>query len=142
MKNKFQIASVMLLIMVACSKGQLATIKTNTDSVSSGKSFSTNRSSNIIIANVPDCILKKINDAILANGNNKGLGLFKISEYLYQGKKVYTITSGFPDSGTPVYDQNCINICYIGGFIITATNLCNGEVFFDKAQKLRDLYTY
>jgi hypothetical protein len=142
MKNKFHVAIMMLLIVVACSKGQIQVINPNSDSVSSGKSFSSTPVSEPHVKNIPDCIKNKINDAINANGNSVGTGRFVISEYLYQGNKVYTISTGNWDIGIPIYDENCNNICVIGGFIATSTQLCNGEVFFDKALKLRDLYTF
>ncbi len=91
---------------------------------------------------IPDCIQKKIDDAIAAYGNTPGNERFQISEYQYQGKNVFTISSGIPDAGIPIYDENCIQICLIGGFITTSTLFCNGEIFFDKAIKIRDLYTH
>jgi hypothetical protein len=88
-------------------------------------------------SNIPTCIQKKIDDA----KKSPGVGHYQLTEYWYQGKKVYAESIGIADVAILIYDEECNNICVIGGFIITATQLCNGEVFFDKAVKIRDLVT-
>ena len=85
---------------------------------------------------IPVCIQQQIDNAKINNLNSNN---FQITEYLYQGKKVYAIFPHLADAGIRIYDDNCNSICLIGGFIRNATTLCNGEVFFDKAEKIRDL---
>jgi hypothetical protein len=77
-----------------------------------------------------DCLKHKI--AEFENGDyacDKGATVYR---YKFQGRFVYVFNPGpcGADMISPVYDENCLEICGLGG--IVGNMMCNGESF-DKA---------
>lgn len=63
-----------------------------------------------------------------------------VTEYLFQGKKVYLFDPGNcgADFTIPVYDVNCNLKCSLAGF--TGNTLCEGINFYDNAKMLQVLW--
>ncbi len=76
-----------------------------------------------------DCLKQKIAEFEHGDfGKEKGA---KVLRYKFQGHYIYVFDSGqCCDMISPVYDEDCVEICGLGG--IAGNMTCNGESF-DKA---------
>ena len=91
-----------------------------------------------IATDTPRCICKEINNS----GNNWETG--SVDEYLFQNRKVYTFSPDgniIADGSIAIKDENCNQICSVGGFGGPAVNLCTGENFFQAAVLIRNIWT-
>lgn len=86
------------------------------------------------LKNVPDCIEKKI-----ARLRSQGDAPLSVSEYLYNGKKVYLFSMDCCDRYNELYDADCQYICSpSGGFSGGGDGKCVN--FNQEAEFLRELW--
>ena len=90
-----------------------------------------------IAANTPKCIRSEI------NWHSKNWETGSVDEYFFQNRLVYAFaTDGkiIADGSTAIKDENCNQICTVGGFGGPAVNQCNGENFFQNAVFKRNIW--
>ena len=103
---------VLLLVLQSCSKDNIAT-------------------------NTPACIRKEI------KSHDKNWKIGSIDEYLFQNRVVYAFAPDgriIADSSTEIKDENCNQICTVGGFGGPQIKQCNGENFFQTAVFKRSIW--
>jgi hypothetical protein len=104
MKTLIIFALIVLLIIIACRKSEIAT-------------------------GIPNCIYQEI----AANKSNPNWETGSVVEYLFQNDTVYAFGPDekiIADGSTIIKEANCNQLCSIGGFGGPAINLCNGENFY------------
>lgn len=65
-----------------------------------------------------------------------------MDEYLFKGQTVYIFTESEPicsDFGSPVYDEQCVQLCFIGG--IAALTQCEEVNFIQSATFTRTIWS-
>jgi hypothetical protein len=90
-----------------------------------------------IAANTPACIRKaiKVHDKDWTTGS--------VDEYFFQNKLVYAFAPDgriIADGSTEIKDENCNQLCTVGGFGGPQINQCNGENFFQTAVFKRNIW--
>jgi len=77
-----------------------------------------------LVIEAPACIKAKIAQIVYAQDSYVG----QVDEYIFKNKKVYAFKdSGIADGQTPIYDENCNQVCALGGLL--GTMMCDGENF-------------
>jgi hypothetical protein len=88
------------------------------------------------IADIPACVQKKINEI---KAKPKWNPPATVTEYLYNGKKVYLFTSDCCDQYIELYDSNCNYLCApSGGFTGRGDGKCTD--FYTTATLLREVW--
>jgi hypothetical protein len=90
-----------------------------------------------IASNTPGCIRREIK----SHGTDWEIG--SVDEYFFQNRLVYAFSPDgkiIADGSTIIKDENCNQICSVGGFGGPAVNLCNGENFFQAAELKRNIW--
>ena len=88
------------------------------------------------IADIPSCIQKKINTI---KAQPKWNPPATVTEYLYNGKKVYLFTSDCCDQYNELYDSNCNYLCApSGGIAGSGDRKCSD--FYTTATVLREVW--
>ena len=90
-----------------------------------------------IASNIPDCIRREI------KSHGKNWEICGVDEYLFQNKLVYAFSPDgeiIADGSTAIIDENCSQICSVGGFGGPQVNLCNSENFFQSAVLKRNIW--
>ena len=90
-----------------------------------------------IAPNTPGCIRRVIN----MQGKDWTTG--NVDEYFFQNKLVYAFAPDvriIADGSTEIKDENCNQICTVGGFGGPQINQCNGENFFQTAVFKRTIW--
>ncbi|MEI2737710.1 MAG: hypothetical protein V9F01_02880 [Chitinophagaceae bacterium] len=90
-----------------------------------------------IAADTPGCIRREIN----SHGKNWETG--SVDEYFFQNRLVYAFAPDgniIADGSTVIKDENCNQLCTVGGFGGPQVNQCNGENFFQTAVFKRNIW--
>ena len=90
-----------------------------------------------IASDTPGCIRRAIN----MHGKDWTTG--SVDEYFFQNKLVYAFVPDgriIADGSTEIKDENCNQLCRVGGFGGPQINQCNGENFFQTAVFKRNIW--
>lgn len=90
-----------------------------------------------IAEGIPGCIRREIN----RHGKNWETG--SVDEYFFQNRLVYAFAPDgkiIADGSTEIKDENCNQLCTVGGFGGPQINQCNGENFFQNAVFKRNIW--
>ncbi len=90
-----------------------------------------------IASNTPGCIRRAIN----MHGKDWETG--SVDEYFFQNRLVYAFAPDgeiIADGSTEIKDENCNQLCRVGGFGGPQINQCNGENFFQTAVFKRNIW--
>ena len=114
MKTVLIFALIVLLIIIACRKSEIA-------------------------RDIPNCIYREI----AVNKSIPDWEISSVEEYIFQNKIVYAFVPDgkiIADGSTSIKDANCNQLCSIGGYGGPSVNLCNGENFYQKAVLKRTIW--
>jgi hypothetical protein len=90
---------------------------------------------NVSRINAPSCIKNKI-EAVQQSSTSYTT---QVDEYTFKNMKVYVFREdGIADGMSPVYDENCNQVCELGG--ITGNITCMGENFVTTSVFIRTVW--